>query len=221
MSNSADPTTLRLLIADDHQLFRRGLRQLCEINGKFTVVAEAENGAQAVALVRQHQPDVTLMDVRMPELTGVDAVREILRENPQARILVLTMYTQDHYVINALRAGARGYLLKNCSEDLLFTAIRAVQRGETWLDSTITAPVVAHLLTSNDSERPLTEAELEIIRLVAHGKDNEAIASQLHLSSGTVANRLRGVYAKLGVGNRTEAALYALRQGWASLDPED
>src|SRR5258706_5108291 len=101
-----------LLIADDHQLFRRGLRQLCEVNGGFTVLAEAETGAQAVAFAREHQPDVILMDIRMPGLTGVEATRLILQDNPAARILVLTMYRQDHYVTNALKAGACGYLLK-------------------------------------------------------------------------------------------------------------
>src|SRR6476620_1701932 len=121
---------VRLLIADDHQLFRRGLRQLCEVNGGFTVVAEAESGEQAIALARQHQPDVILMDIRMSGMTGVDATRQILQENPAARILMLTMYRQDHYVTNALRAGACGYLLKECSEETLFAAIRAVSQGQ-------------------------------------------------------------------------------------------
>src|SRR5258708_40052298 len=125
-------TMVSLLIADDHQLFRRGLRQLCEINGGFSVLAEAETGEQAIVLDRERQPDVILMDIRMTGITGVEAARQIVRENPSARILMLTMYRQDQYVINALKVGARGYVLKDSSEDTLFAAIQAVYQGDGW-----------------------------------------------------------------------------------------
>lgn len=214
-----------LLIADDHQLFRRGLRQLCEVAGGFTVLAEAETGAQAVALARQHHPDVTLMDIRMPDLNGVEATRQILQEIPEARIIVLTMYRQDHHVAEAIKAGACGYLLKNCDEETLFAAIRAAARGEGAIDPAIAPSLLEQfaLLAAavDDDTLPLSPAEMEVLRLVAHGADNQTIAEELHLSKGTVANRLRDIYNKLGVKNRTEAALYALRHGWASLDPED
>jgi NarL family two-component system response regulator LiaR len=213
-----------LLIADDHQLFRRGLRQLCEINGGFTVLAEAETGEQAVALAREHQPDVILMDIRMAGITGVEASRQILQENPAARILMLTMYRQDQYVINALKAGAAGYLLKECSEETLFAAIHAVYRGEGWIDAPVTAAVLAQFSGAGEAQSELaslTETELEILRMVARGAENQAIADQLNLSKGTVANYLREIFSKLNVSNRTEAALFALRHGWASLNPED
>jgi len=206
-----------LLLADDHQLFRKGLRQLCEVNGGFTVVAEAENGAQAVALANEHRPDVILMDIRMPGLNGIEAVQEILRTQPTARIIVLSMYDEDYYVINALRAGACGYLLKKSSEETLFAAIRAALAGEGWIDSAIAPRVVAHLAKDSETEA-LTLPERETLGLVAQGLNNDAIASQLHLSVGTVGNRLRDIYAKLGVANRTEAALYALRNHLISLD---
>jgi DNA-binding NarL/FixJ family response regulator len=215
---------LTLLLADDHQLFRKGLRQLCELNGGFTVVAEAENGEQAIALARQHRPDVILMDIRMPGINGVEAVKEIMRTQPTARILILTMYGQEYYVINALRAGACGYLLKKSSEETLFAAIRAAHEGHGWIDSAIASTVVAHLGRPN-SDQPdpelLNPSEREIVRLVAQGLNNESIAAQLHLSTGTVGNRLREIYSKLGVENRTGAALYALRNHWVSLDPEE
>jgi DNA-binding NarL/FixJ family response regulator len=124
-----------LLIADDHNLFRTGLRQLCEINGRFTVLAEAQTGQEAVALARQYQPDVILLDIRMPDLTGIEVTRIIMQENPAAKILILTMYQQDHYIDAAIKAGAKGYLLKNCEEQTLFNAIQAIYRGEGWLDS--------------------------------------------------------------------------------------
>jgi DNA-binding NarL/FixJ family response regulator len=214
---------ITLLLADDHHLFRRGLRQLCEIVGGFTVVAEAESGSQAVEMARTHRPAVILMDIRMPGLNGVEATRLILAEQPEARILVLTMYRQDHQVASALRAGACGYLLKNCPEESLFAAIRAAHRGEGWLDPAVTPGVLTRFARGERHEQshPLSEPEMEVLRLVAQGADNQSIAAQLHLASGTVANRLREIYSKLGVKNRTEAALYALRQGWATLDPDD
>jgi DNA-binding NarL/FixJ family response regulator len=212
---------IRLLIADDHQIMRSGLRQLCEVNGGFTVVAEAANGAEAVRLAREHQPDVILMDIRMPDLTGVEAVGLIRQEKPDARILMLTMYRQDHYVASALQAGAVGYLLKSATEENLFAAIRAAHRGEGWLDPAVTRSVLAQLGQRPPQELSLDGQGMEILRLVAQGADNRAIAERLHLAPGTVANRLREIYRTLGVANRTEAALFALRKGWVELDAEE
>lgn len=212
---------IRLLIADDHQIMRSGLRQLCEVNGGFTVVAEAASGAEAVQLARECRPDVILMDIRMPDLTGVEAVQLIRQENPTARILMLTMYRQDHYVASALQAGAVGYLLKSTTEESLFAAIHAAHRGEGWLDPAVTQTVLAHFGQRPPQDPTLSDQEMEILRLVAQGADNRAIAEQLHLSPGTVANRLREIYRTLNVTNRTEAALFALRKGWVDLDAEE
>ena len=212
---------LRILIADDHTLMRQGLRQLCEGLGGFTVVAEAEDGAQAVALARTTQPDVILMDIVMPDVDGVEAIRRIMRESPAARIIALTMYRQEQYMLDAIRAGARGYLLKTVDARDLLAAIEAVHRGEYLIDPLVASRVLSELhLDMPESPRiePLTEGEMAVLRLVAQGVDNQEIAQALNYSIHTVANRLRTIYEKLHVTNRTQAALYALRQGWAALD---
>ncbi len=212
---------IRLLIADDHTLVRQGLRQLCEGLGSFTVVAEAEGGGQAVALARTVQPDVILMDIVMPDMDGVEAIRQIIRGNPTARIIALTMYHQEQYMLGAIRAGARGYLLKTIDAEELIAAIKAVHRGDYLIDPLIAARVLSELhLGMPDLPRiePLTTGEMAVLRLVAQGVENEEIARRLNYSVHTVANRLRTIYEKLQVDNRTQAALYALRQGWATLD---
>jgi NarL family two-component system response regulator LiaR len=213
---------IRLLIADDHTLVRQGVRQLCERLGGFTVVAEAENGAQAVALARTAQPDVILMDIVMPELDGAEAIRQIMRESPTARIIALTMYRQEQYMLDAIRAGARGYLLKTAEARELITAIKATHRGDYLIDPIIAARVLSEFHPGMWLEppriEPLTEGEMAVLRLVARGVDNQDIAQALNYSVYTVANRLRTIYEKLHVANRTQATLYALRQGWAALD---
>lgn len=212
---------ITLLIADDHTLFRQGLRQMCEMNGGFEVLAEAQTGQEAVKLARKHQPDVILLDIRMPDLTGVEATKIIMQENPAAKILILTMYQQDHHIVAAIRAGAKGYLLKTCAEQTLFEAIKAIDRGDGWLDSAVTSSVLAQLSqTEPGPSALLTDQELETLLYVAQGADNQTISEAMYVTSGTIANRLRVIYEKLGVKNRTEAALYALRQGWATLDEE-
>ena len=199
---------------------RQGLRQLCEGLGGFAVVAEARNGAQAVALTGTTQPDVILMDIVMPDMDGVEAIRQIVRTTP-ARIIALTMYRQEQYMLDAIRAGARGYLLKTVDAHDLITAIEAVHRGEYLIDPIIAARVLSEFhLTAQERPRvePLTESEMAVLRLVAQGVENERIAEALNYSVYTVANRLRTIYEKLHVSNRTQAALYVLRQGWATLD---
>jgi DNA-binding NarL/FixJ family response regulator len=201
---------------------RQGLRQLCEGLGGFTVAAEAENGSQAVALARTAQPDVILMDIVMPDMDGVQAMRQITRETPAARIIALTMYRQEQYMLDVIRAGARGYLLKSVDAAELIAAIEAVHRGDYLIDPIIAARVLSELHLGMPPQvprvEPLTEGEMAVLRLVAQGVDNQDIAQALNYSVYTVANRLRTIYEKLHVANRTQAALYALRHGWAALD---
>lgn len=214
-------TPIRIMLADDHTLVRQGLRQLCEGLGGFTVVAEAANGAQAVELARAVQPDVILMDVVMPDVDGVEAIRQIVRETPTARIIALTMYRQEQYMLDAIRSGARGYLLKTVDAGELITAVEAVHRGEYLIDPIIATRVLSEFHRSMPEQpqvEPLTEGEMAVLRLVAQGVDNQDIAQALNYSVYTVANRLRTIYEKLHVTNRTQATLYALRQGWATLD---
>jgi NarL family two-component system response regulator LiaR len=212
---------IRILIADDHTLVRQGLRQLCEGMGGFTVIAEAEDGVQAVTLARTEQPDVILTDIVMPDVDGVEAIRRIMHENPTARIIALTMYREEQYMLNAIRAGARGYLLKTVDAGELIAAIGAVYQGNYLIDPIIAARVLDefHLsLPELPRIEPLTEGEMAVLRLVAQGVENQGIAQALDYSVYTVANRLRTIYEKLQVTNRTQAALYALRQGWVTLD---
>jgi two-component system, NarL family, response regulator LiaR len=210
-----------ILIADDHTLMRQGLRQLCEGLGGFVVVAEAESGARAVALAHALKPDVILMDLVMPDMGGAEAICRIMRQTPASRIIALTMYREDHYMLEAIRAGARGYLLKTVDAAELIADIVAVWRGDYLIDPVIATRVLAdfHIAApASPKGEALTSGEMAVLRLVAQGADNQRIAGELHTSVFTVANRLRTIYEKLAVNNRTQAALYALRQGWAQLD---
>lgn len=220
-------SSIRILIADDHRLFRQGLGQICEVKGGFDVVGEAENGQEAVELARQLKPDVILMDIRMPIMDGVQATSFLSEEDPTRPVIILTMQREDQYLFDAIKAGARGYLLKDVDAQTLLDAIRRVHRGEALIDPVLAAKVLNEFRRLSDpkaSEQEkmehLTEGEMEVLRQVAQGLDNREIAGQLNLSESTIANRLRDIYQKLHVNNRTQAALYALRRGWASLEEE-
>ncbi len=168
-------TTIRLLLADDHRLFRQGLRHLCEAAGDLRVVGEAEDGEQAVRLARQLRPDVALMDIQMPRLDGVEATRQIVESCPETRVIVLTMYREERYVFDAIRAGAQGYLLKDADEQELLAAIRAVARGEALVDPGLASRLLdefrrlSRLEARQQGLEELTEGEMEVLRLGGHG----------------------------------------------------
>jgi NarL family two-component system response regulator LiaR len=224
---------IRVLIADDHRLFRRGLRQVCEIEGGFEIVGEAEDGQQAIELAQSLEPDVILMDIEMPLVDGVEATRVITGESPAVRVIALTVYQEDKHVFEAIRAGAQGYLLKDVEEHTLVEAVRAVHRGEALIDSHVAVSVLDEFRRISQLEpeiaraqvlkemAQLTDAEMEILRLLAQGADNRNIADQLSLAEKTVSNRLSDIYQKLHVNNRTQAALYALRRGWVTLTSDE
>lgn len=212
---------IRVLICDDHSVVRRGLRSLIEIKQEMELAGEASDGLEAVQLARELKPDVIIMDLIMPRLNGIAAITEIKKENPEARILVLTSFSDDNNVFPAIKAGALGYLLKDSSPDELLQAIHDVHRGESSLHPTIARKVIHELLQPPDlppTEDPLTEREVEVLRFVAQGMSNLAISKELKIKEGTVRIHVGNILNKLQLANRTQAALYALREGLVKLD---
>lgn len=210
---------IRVYIADDHTLFREGLRQLLEMEADIEVVGEAADGLEAVAGVPKLSPDVVLMDINMPVVNGVAAITQILEGAPDTGIIVLTMYRQDQYVFDAMRAGARGYLLKDAKPSDLIFAIRAVARGASMVDPRLTTTVLkefrrlANQVEADQGLGGLTQRELEILRLLALGLSNKEIAHRLCLAEKTVKNYLSIIFQKLELNDRVQAAIYALRHG--------
>lgn len=208
--------TLRILIADDHPVVRDGLRGMLESQADFEVVGEAEDGAQAIKLAVELKPNIILMDLRMPRVDGVTAIREIKNSQADTQILVLTTYDSDADILPAIEAGANGYLLKDSSREELYGAIRATARGETVLAPTVAARLVGRMRAP--AEEKLSSRELEVLQLVAEGASNKDIASSLHISQATVKSHLIHIFGKLGVSDRTAAVTVALQRGIMRLD---
>ncbi len=209
---------IRVLIADDHPLFRHGIRSLLSATADFQVVGEAAAGDEAIRLAETLQPDVIVMDIQMPNVNGIEATRQIVRESPNIRILIVTLFEDDASVFTALRAGARGYVLKDAEKDDLLLALRAVGRGEAIFSPAIASSMIdffAALRPSTPSNAfpELTEREREILELIAKGKSNNEIAAQLVLSPGTVRNYVSNVFSKLQVADRTQAIIRAREAG--------
>ncbi len=214
---------IRILLADDHALFRQGLRSLLEAEGDIRVIGEAKDGREALRAALETNPDVILMDIQMPGLDGAEATKEILKEKPDAKVVMLTMYRQDAYVFEAVKAGARGYLLKDASADELIDAVRRVAAGEVLLDAELAEQIIQDF-RAKEAEIPksrradLTDREVQILRLLAQGATNQEIADELGISEKTVRNRLSEIFAKLHLNNRTQAALFAIREGLADFE---
>ena len=202
------PNPIRILSVDDHPLLRQGVAGLVADQSDMSLVAEASNGREAIQQFRLHRPDITLMDLQMPELSGLDAIVAIRGEFSEARIIVLTTYTGDVQVLRALKAGARAFLLKNSLHKELLETIRAVHSGKKAL-----SPEASYQLAEHATDDTLTMAEIEVLRLIAAGNANKQIAAQLSITEETVKGRVKNILSKLGANDRTHAAMIGLKRG--------
>ena len=204
----SEERTIKVLAVDDHPVFRQGIASLIADQPDMTLVAEASNGREAIQQFRAHHPDITLMDLQMPEMNGIDAAIAIRNEFPEARIIVLTTYTGDVQVLRALKAGAHGYLLKNLLHKELLETIRSVHAGRKAL-----SPEASHEIASHATDDALSVAEISVLRLIAAGNANKQIASQLSITEETVKGRVKSILSKLGANDRTHAAMIGLKRG--------
>jgi two-component system NarL family response regulator len=218
----------RVLIADDHQVVREGLSAILTTKENIEVVGLAKDGVEAVEMTRTLLPDVVLMDISMPRMNGVEATREIKRENPHIGVVVLTMYAEDEYIFDLVKAGATGYLLKDADSSQIVKAIRAIAEGESLIHPSVASKILNEfsLLAAGKGRKPgrlehdLTDREITVLELVAEGKTNKEIANVLDLSEKTVKNHVRNIFHKLHVYDRTQAAIHAIRKGLIELDPK-
>jgi two-component system NarL family response regulator len=208
----SQPSHIRVLVVDDHPVVRQGLIGILEEASDIVIVGQGRNGHEAIAVFQQQQPDVTLMDLRMPEMEGVPAITVICNEFPNARIIVLTTYDTDEEIYRGLRAGAKGYLLKDSEPEELLTAIRTVNRGQQYIPPNVAAKLVQRMTGPELSDR-----ELEVLQLIGQGMSNQEISTALNISESTVKTHVNRILSKLDVKDRTQAAILALKRGIANL----
>jgi DNA-binding NarL/FixJ family response regulator len=208
---------ITVLLADDHAVVRKGIRDFLEEDPALQVIAEASDGSEAWALVAHQQPRVAVLDIRMPHLTGVELTRRIKEQFPQVRVLILTAYDEEPYILALLRAGADGYILKTAGSQELLAAVKQVYEGKGFIDASVAPVVIANMVKPSPAEQ-LSERELEVVRAVAKGWTNREIAHHLTISDRTVQGHLANIFAKLHVASRTELVTAALHQGLITLD---
>ena len=212
---NAGSNSIRILTVDDHPLFRNGIAALLSHQADMTLVGEASNGREAVQQFRAHRPDITLMDLQMPEMSGLDALLAIRGEFPEARIIVLTTYKGDVQVLRAMKVGARAYLLKSLLDKELLNTIRAVHAGKTTLSAEASNELAEH--AGDDS---LTPAEVDVLKLIAAGNANKEIAARLSVTEETIKGRVKNILSKLGANDRTHAAIIGVKRGIIELERE-
>ncbi len=205
---------IRILIVDDHTIVRDGLNTMLSRQDDFDVVGEAGNGVEAIEMARRMEPDVILMDLRMPKMSGVEAMRSIGAENPRIKTIILTTFDTDEYIFDAIEAGAKGYLLKDTSREDLFNAVRTVFRGESQIDPGVAAKLISRFQElSRLGPDTLSEREVEVLQLIARGSSNRGIGRELLISESTVKTHVANIFQKLDVSHRTEAVTRALQRG--------
>ncbi|MBI5053133.1 MAG: response regulator transcription factor [Chloroflexi bacterium] len=217
MTDSTKP--VRVILADDHAVVRKGIREFLEMSGNVTVLAEAAEGAEALRLIREHKPDVAVLDIQMPNQTGIEVTRAIRTERLPIGVLILTAFDDEPYIRAVLQAGANGYVLKTAEAQEIVEAVQAVHEGQSVLDPVVARKLIAHLAEPDrdKAELPvesLTERELEVLRLTAKGYTNKAIGVELSISDRTVQGHLAKIYDKLNAASRTEAVMRAVSLGW-------
>jgi len=217
---------IRILLADDHTLFRKGIRTILEQMEGLKVEGEAASGQEAIALAQELVPDVILMDIKMPEVSGIEATRHILQENPHIGVILVTMFDDPESVFAGMRAGARGYVLKEAEPEELRRAVDAAHRGEVILCPIIASKVLEYWSHTKPRQpgmpyERLTQRELQVLQLAADGLSNKEIADRLVISEKTVKNHIANIFSKLNVNDRTQAILYALRKGLVAMTPGD
>lgn len=220
MSNKTQ-SQIRVILADDHAVVRKGIREFLEEDSGIRVVAEANDGEEAITLIAGERPDVALIDIQMPRLNGLDAAQRIRKEFPTVRLLMLTAYEDEPYIIAALRAGVSGYLLKTSTSEELIRAVHAVAEGETALSPAVARKMMKRTWSQSQPEQAtegLTERELGVLRLAAKGMGNRQIGVELGISDRTVQGHLANIYEKMQVSTRTEAVLAAVRAKWIALE---
>ncbi len=210
--------SIRVVLVDDHALVRQGFRRILEDDPELTVVGEASNGLDAIALVKKTDPDVVVMDMAMPEMSGLHATMELVKQRPGTKVLILSMYSDEQYVRNALDAGAKGYILKNAIENDLTRAVKSVAAGEQYLAPELSGALIKAMQTggfvkSTDPYERLTQREKQVLQLIAHGKSNKEIAVMLDLSVNTVAVHRANLMSALGVHKTAELVLFAVKKG--------
>jgi two-component system response regulator DegU len=225
--------TTKIVIIDDHQLFREGVKRILEFEKSFQVVAEGDDGSEALKLVKEHKPDVVIMDINMPQMNGVEATKELVEKYPDTKVIILSIHDDENYVTHALQTGAQGYLLKEMDADALIEAVRVVAEGGSYLHPKVTHNLVNEYrrLTAGVSQggsyfqtmeirRPLhllTRRECEVLQMLADGKSNRGIGEALFISEKTVKNHVSNILQKMNVNDRTQAVVVAIKNGWVEI----